>query len=541
MNGVRSLLPLLLLSMACGPGTGTLSGKLYGPLGAEVVLQVNGGDDLTVKVTQSGSPSPYDVTAFTFAKPLANGLSYAVTLKSQPADQTCVVYAAGTGTVSATSSVRVGCEYTAESVARDADDKKIGTFYDSQSAVVGGADVSIAGHDIYGEGRFVAFVSGAKLVGTSGAHRQVYLRDRFEGTLQLLSKSAAGVEGDGDSWNPAISTDGLSVAFESYATNLVGNDANQVRDVFLFDQHVTPPTLTRISVSDTGGEFAEASLGPSLDGAGAVVVYETGQKNFPGLNGDGRSALVRKDLKANVSTIINKDASGKVVDSTKPMISEDGTRIVFYSYWPLVAGDTNGLWDIFLYDLNVPGLKRLSLTSSGGERDQGTESVSRVVSPAISGNGRVVAFASTATNVVPGDTNGMQDVFVVDTTTGEVTRVSVASDGTQGDTDSPIGQGERVALSYDGNLVAFNSNARTLGVNATTTGLGNAYLHDRRTKKTTPLTNNTKCCSVGPMTMSREGNYVVFGSSADLDPRFPGSGQFVRFTAVGLAFWWQAD
>ena len=115
---------------------------------------------------------------------------------------------------------------------------------------------------------------------------------------------------------------------------------------------------------------------------------------------------------------------------------------------------------------------------------------------------------------------------------------SVSTSGAQGDRDSPIGQGERLSLSADGTWVAFSSTANNLGVTTTTTGLGNAFLHNNVTGETRALTNNTTCCSVGPVSLSREARYVAFGSSASLDPRFSGSGQFAAFTNLGFAFFW---
>jgi hypothetical protein len=85
------------------------------------------------------------------------------------------------------------------------------------------------------------------------------------------------------------------------------------------------------------------------------------------------------------------------------------------------------MWDIFVYDQTQASLTRVSMTETGGERNQRTESVSRVVAPTIFGNGRYVAFATTATNLVSGDTNAVQDIFVVDTQNGQIDRASFSS------------------------------------------------------------------------------------------------------------------
>ena len=312
--------------------------------------------------------------------------------------------------------------------------------------------------------------SAAGLGGSTGAHRQIFWRDRFTGETRLISASGAGVEGNADSSAPAISADGLHVAFESYATNLVAGDANGVRDVFLWaaDGGVLPAELVRVNVGTGGAEANSDSVEATLSADGKVVAFSSSASNLtPGVSGTNTVNVYLRDLTAGTNTLVSADGGGTGVGGSKPALSEDGKRLAFYSFAStIVPGDTNGLWDVFVYDRTSSATARVSLTSSGSERNQGTESVSRVVEPAISGDGRYVAYATTATNVVAGDTNGLQDVFVVDTQTGSVVRASVANDGTQGDADSPSGQGERVALSYDGTWVAFASSATTLGAPA---------------------------------------------------------------------------
>jgi len=216
------------------------------------------------------------------------------------------------------------------------------------------------------------------------------------------------------------------------------------------------------------------------------------------------------------------------------MLSEDGRRLAFHSFAAdLVVGDGNGLWDIFVLDATTGGLQRVSLTAGGGERNQGTESASRVVAPALSGDGRWVAFATTASNMVAGDTNGLQDVFVVNIATGAVSRASTTASGVQGDGDSPIGQGERPSLSYDGGLVAFSTAAGNLGTspgNVLARNLGNGALL---------ALSSQSGGAVGAPVSSRTGAYVVFGASTGLDARYPGSsGLFSRFTGLQRAWWW---
>ncbi|MEP7295955.1 MAG: hypothetical protein ABI702_07180 [Burkholderiales bacterium] len=521
---------------APAPATGTaLTGTIRGPIAAEVVLQNNGGDDLTATVVQSvGVTDRYDETPFVFATKLLDGAAYQVSIKTAPADQTCSVYkgAAGTMPVAATT-LRVGCEITNDLVSRSTNDAVKGTFFDSSAPVIGGSVAAIgATTQGYGEGRFVAFVSNAAgMAGTTSAHRQVFWRDRLTGETRLVSATAAGAEGNDDSWAPAISADGLVVVFESYASNLVANDTNAVRDVFGWSAQ--GGTVERLSVGAGGVEANAASFSPTVSGDGRVVAFMSGASNLtPGVSGINEIHVIRRDVVAATNKLISVNASGVPQEAGNPVLSEDGNRLAFSTFWPLLPSDTNNLWDIYVYDHAGSSLQRVSLTSTGGERNQGTESASRSVAPAISGDGRYVAYATTATNVVPGDTNGVQDVFVVDTQTGAVARASVDSAGAQGSADSPSAQGERPALSADGQWVAFSTSASNLGAPG-----NNAVMHNMVTGETRVLSSQTSS-SVGPVAMSRTGAYAVFGAGAPLDSRFASSGLFARFTGVARSWWW---
>jgi Tol biopolymer transport system component len=527
----------------CGAvaGTSALIGSLRGPIGAQLVLQKNGGDDLPVTVALSpGNTDKYDETAFSFATLLADATPYTVTVKTPPTGQTCSVYKGASGTMPVTATaLRVGCEITYDLVSRSSNDAAKGTYFDSRDPVIGGSAEPIgATTQGYGEGRFIAFVSSAVGIGGStGAHRQIFWRDQLTGETKLVSATAAGAEGNGDSWAPAISADGLAVAFESYASNLVAGDTNGVRDVFGWSA-LDPTGIERLSVGTGGVQANAASYGPTVSGDGRVVAFLSGASNLtPGVTGINAIHVIRRDVVAGTNKLISVNASGAPQEAGNPVLSEDGNRLAFSTFWPLLASDTNNLWDIYLYEHSASSLQRVSLTSTGGERNQGTESASRSVAPAISGNGRYVAYATTASNVVPGDTNGTQDVFVTDVQTGTVTRASVSSAGVQGNADSPVGQGERLALSHDGTWVAFSTASNTLGAGAGTTGISNVVMHNRVTGETRAVSNQTTG-SVGPAAMSRSGAYVAFGAANQLDGRFASSGLFSRFTGVTRAWWW---
>ena len=162
--------------------------------------------------------------------------------------------------------------------------------------------------------------------------------------------------------------------------------------------------------------------------------------------------LYLQDLRTGIAQCISVNpVNGKCVSASHPAVSADGSRVAFWSFTPLLASDVNGVWDIYLYDRNTAALSLVSVSATG-QRTQGNESTSRIVAPAISADGRYVAFATTSGSLVANDTNGLQDVFVKDTQTGDVIRASVSASGAEGNGNSPIGQGERPSLSADGSL-----------------------------------------------------------------------------------------
>jgi hypothetical protein len=141
-----------------------------------------------------------------------------------------------------------------------------------------------------------------------------------------------------------------------------------------------------------------------------------------------------------------------------------------------VPGDTNNTTDAFVHDRMTGETSRVSVATGGVQAIAGLFDGSREA--AISADGRFVAFTSFATNLVAGDTNARSDIFVRDRQTGETSRVSVASDGTQGNAPTPGISSELAALSADGRFVAFRSAATNL-VDGDTNGWPDIFVHDR--------------------------------------------------------------
>jgi hypothetical protein len=233
--------------------------------------------------------------------------------------------------------------------------------------------------------------------------------------------------------------------------------------------------------------------------------------------------------------------------SDNPSISSDGRYVVFASdATDLVVGDTNAARDIFLFDSQTGLVRRISVSQQGAQGNGASNN------PAISANGRYVAFESNANNLVLGDTNGFSDIFVVDTLTGLIVRASGAN-ATGGQANNPS---FRPAMSSDGRYVVFESTATNLTATATTVGISHVYLYDRQstgagsfdvstTTKvidadvTTPLTVAGNANAIQAK-ISSDGTMVAFASKATnlVAPATTASRQhvYVRATAnVGTA------
>lgn len=529
----------IVVTADCGrpAGQSLLAGQLHAPVRTVVTLQLNGSADLTLTVpAYAGGADPYNLLPFSFGTALPDGAAWQVSVKSAPDGQVCNVFKGATGTLpAALGAVRVGCEWRDDLVSRSSDNASRGSAFNSRDLVIGGASGAVGSTaDGYGEGRFVAFVSYAPgLGGATGRHRQVFWRDRLSGETVLVSANAAGEEGNDESFAPAISVDGLTVAFESYARNLAGPDNNAARDVFVWSANNRQAGVQRASVGPGGVEANAESFEPTLSGDGRWLAFTTSASNLtPGVVGTALVNVVLRDLASGTTTLVSANARGQGVGGSRPMLSESGARLAYSSFAPDIApGDANGLWDIFVYDTASGTQRRVSLTSGGGERNQGVESASRVVAPAISGNGRYVAWSTTASNVTAGDTNGLQDVFVTDLETGAVQWASAGLGGAAGNGDSPVGQGERASLSYDGRWIAFTTAATNLGMQA-----GQVVLRNLDSGQTVPI--GKPGGTAQWVSLSRGAVAVAFGHSNRLDPRWDASGLFVEHTGLGRAWWW---
>jgi Tol biopolymer transport system component len=326
-------------------------------------------------------------------------------------------------------------------------------------------------------------------------------------TTIRVSVSSDGTQGNGLSAGSSISADGRYIAFHSDATNLVSGDINGHYDIFVYDRNTGQ--ITRVSVSTNGTEGNYASWYPSISADGRYIAFHSYAANLVSGDTNGRADVFVHDLDTGQTTRVSVASDGTQGndESWFPAISADGRYVVFSSQATnLVSGDTNGAWDIFIHDLDTGQTTRVSVASDGAQGNGGSEY------PSISSDGRSIAFQSDATNLVSGDTNGEKDVYVRDRVTGQTTRVSVASDGTQGN-----GGSEYPSISSDGRSIAFQSYSTNL-VSGDTSGLDDIFVRDRVTGQTTQVSissdgsqGNSRSWS---SSISANGRYVAFSSQA---------------------------
>ncbi len=343
------------------------------------------------------------------------------------------------------------------------------------------------------------------LVSSSGS---VQIAQAAPGDTTRVSVASNGTQGNYDSYaRPSISADGRYIAFESDASNLVTDDTNDTEDIFVHDRQ--SGQTTRVSVASNGTQGNSYSHNPSISADGRYVAFYSLASNLVSGDTNGCDDVFVHDRQSGQTTLVSVSSNGTQADfcSYGSSISADGRYIVFDTLASnLVSGDTNDTWDTFVHDRQSGQTTRVSVASNG---TQGNDSSGGSF---ISADGRYVAFQSNASNLVSGDTNNVQDIFVHDRQTGQTTRVSVASNGTQGDSsswDSPI--------SADGRFIAFFSDASNL-VSGDTNGCEDVFVHDRQSGQTTRVSvasNGAQGnCSSGNPSISADGRYVVFFSGA---------------------------
>ena len=276
-------------------------------------------------------------------------------------------------------------------------------------------------------GRYVAFASPAQnLTGDPMGELHILLRDRdsdnnggFDepngATTALASKAAGGGFPNGASFQPAISDDGRYIAYASYASNIASGNTGGFSEVYVYDR--IADQTRRVSISSAGAPADGNAAAPSISADGRFVAFRSSATNLVGAATNGFDHIFVHD----------RDA------------------------------DEDGVFD----EAGAIATVLVSRGEGGAALDAGA------MKPQISGDGRHIIYSSSATNAVAGDTNGVLDVFAYDMNTGVTTRVSVAADGTQGNDHSGDPGEDSQDISHDGRFVVFGTKATNLSAGAT--------------------------------------------------------------------------
>lgn len=373
------------------------------------------------------------------------------------------------------------------------------------------------------------------------AYDALYLYDRNRDELTLVSRAPSGAPGNGWAGAPSLSADGAVVAFYAWAGNLVADDTNAVQDAFVYDRH--SGRIVRVSVGPDGRQAngragdAEGATPPALSADGRYVAFHAAASNLTPSDTNGVSDIFLHDRSTGSTDLLSVGADGAPANgpSTQPHLSMDARYVVFASqasnldpdvpaqvpfdaaqiYWRdrttgatllisrgvdgrpgndasrgpmvsgdgryvvfssaasnLVAGDTNQAEDVFLVDRENMSLRRISVADVGAQANRASWS------PFMALDGRTIAFVSAATNLVSGDGNQAVDLFVHDAWTRHTSRVSVAvvAPWTGREADGPVTG--RAALTVGGQLVAFVADADLAPPG--TAGVPSLFLHERR-------------------------------------------------------------
>jgi Tol biopolymer transport system component len=373
-------------------------------------------------------------------------------------------------------------------------------------------DGSSGGPSVSADGRYVAFTSSAyDLVEGDDWNGDVFVRDRLLGTTQRVSLANDGTPGNSNSGGASISTDGRFVAFSSDATNLVPGDTNGRTDVFVRDR--LAGSTARVSVGSASQQGNDGSFHAAISADGRHVGFTSAASNLVAGDGNGMEDVFVRDLEPGTTERVSVATGGTPGNfwSAYPALSGDGDRVAFLSSSTnLGPRGTGVLVDTYVRDRSLGITAPASVALDGGVGNADSSNHHGPVQPALTPDGRFVAFTSDASNLVAGDRERTSDVFIRDLEAGVTERVSVALDG------QPNRESMEAAVSADGRYVAFASSADNLVPNDTE--LHDVFLRDRVERTTERISaardaGTSDDRSFGPA-LSADGRHVAFTSYA---------------------------
>ena len=364
------------------------------------------------------------------------------------------------------------------------------------------------------DGSQVLFASYSNLVVADTIHSRndIFIKNLNTGVISLVNTASDGTQSNGDSWSPALSANANKIVFASAASNLVVGDTNGAWDVFVKD--LSTGSVSRVSTTSNGLQANGGSSYSSLSADGNKVVFFSTASNLVAEDTNGIEDIFVKDLNTGAITRVNTASDGSQANRASyqynsASLSSDGSKVVFSSSASnLVQGDTNGSYDVFVKDLNTGVTTRVSTASDGSQGN----SISVSYKAALSADGSKVVFESRASNLVTNDVNDSSDIFVKDLNTGALTIVSTTSDDYQVSGDSSV-----PSLSADGNKVIFSSDAINL-VPSDLNGIADIFVKDLVTGAITlvSIANDGSQANVrsSSSALSADGSKAVFVSEA---------------------------
>ena len=309
------------------------------------------------------------------------------------------------------------------------------------------------------------------------------------------------------------------MVFDSQASDLVANDTNAnheeyykgIQDIFVYD--INAKAHVRVSVHSDGSQADSRSDHGAISADGRYVVFDSLASNLVDNDTNDASDVFLHDLQSHQTTRISLDPLGNQLDASSGAadISADGRFVVFISDADnLVSGDTNNVDDVFVLDRQTGHYKRVNISSAGA---QVTETSNMTWAAAISGDGRYVVFQSAADDLVADDSNGVADIFVHDLQQEKTWRVSVANDGGQANAQSAY-----PVISDDGRYIAFKSLASNLAPGGDFNDASDVFRYDL-VNKTLELVSQSSHGYIGNdhstyPSISPDGRYVSFHSLA---------------------------
>lgn len=327
-----------------------------------------------------------------------------------------------------------------------------------------------------------------------------------KGKTVTILQPQGGLSPDGSSSRPVLARKARSAAFRSEATNLVPGDADPLADIVVV--RMRKDAVHCASVATDGTKANGASDKPALDAYARRVAFTSEADNLVAGDLNGVTDIFVRDVLSGQTERVSVASDGTEANgpSDDPALSCPGTLVVFSSHATnLVPGDTNGASDIFVHDRRRGETRRVSVAADGSQAN------GHSTRPELSNTGHWMTFVSDATNLVPGDLNGQPDVFVCNLRTGAIELVSLATDGTQANAASA-----RPAISANGRFIAFESAATNLDPADGFAGV-DVFVRDRRHGRTGLASGSASGPADGPSTyasLSASGRWIAFASAA---------------------------